>query len=270
MANKLSDLLAKDSTQRTVDDYERVCDDFVQFAGGARVITGFVVPEGTLNADYYFDCGPAEIVLELKQISAYRSQATIDQYFSDRLAEGKIKRFTKLPNGQIRIAPDSLSKSDWNHFYKRFRPSVSNDLQKAARQLRDTEQFLPPAAKRRVKGVILLNSGDFNLPTDLLHRLVEWKIKKEWRAGCFTSIDFVMCTTLDLFIGSQHPAHTRQIARTLEDSELCGAVMYLHNRWICYWAAAMGAVVDYQETDDLAEDRLDFSRPFAGKIRREA
>lgn len=32
----------------------------------------------------------------------------------------------------------------------------------------------------------------------------------------------------------------------------------------------MGAVVDYQETDDLAEDRLDFSRPFAGKIRREA
>jgi hypothetical protein len=139
MANKLKSLLSLPTLKRTVKDYESMYDDFVHFANGSRIDKKFAIPDGKKNADYHFDLDQFEIILELKQLNKYSKFNTVDQYFSEQLSKGKIKRFERLPNNEIRISPDSLGKSDWNDFYKRFRPSVSNNLKDAAIQLRDTE-----------------------------------------------------------------------------------------------------------------------------------
>jgi len=266
MANKLTNLLSLPTLKRTVIDYEEMYDDFVNFSGGSRISGKFQVPGGKKNADYHFDLEQFEIVLELKQLSKYSASGTVDQYFSKRLSEGKIRRFEYLPNNQIRINPDSLEKSDWNDFYRRFRPAVSNNLKDAAIQLRDTEGFLPPAQKRRIKGVMLINSGDFNLPTDLLFRLVEWKMKHEWKMEHFHSIDFVSCTTIDMYRENQHPLHSRHIARTTQDNDLVAAVHYLYDRWVYYAASALGLEVHYSERIQDEKVQPELGRPFAGKI----
>lgn len=265
MANALTALLTKSTLTRTDSDYERMLDDFVRFAGGVRLADQFLIPRGAQNADYFFDLEEVEIVVELKQLRAYRPAKTVDQYFSERLGEGKVKRFEELSNGRIRITPESLSASDWHRFYKCFCPTVSGDLNKAARQLKDTEGFLPAARGRRLKGVILLNSGNFNLPTDLLIRLVEWKLKREWRGGHFRSIDFASCVTVDMFRDGQNPLHTRHIARSGTDEVLVSGVHYLWDRWIHYGAAAMGGeIVPDAPLGEQAPP--DLSQPFRGKI----
>jgi hypothetical protein len=270
MANKLKSLLSLPTLKRTVKDYESMYDDFVHFANGSRIDKKFAIPDGKKNADYHFDLDQFEIILELKQLNKYSKFNTVDQYFSEQLSKGKIKRFERLPNNEIRISPDSLGKSDWNDFYKRFRPSVSNNLKDAAIQLRDTEAFLPPAQKRRIKGVMLINSGDFNLPTDLLFRLIEWKMKREWKMKSFRSIDFVSCTTIDMYKENQHPLYARHIARSTQDNALVTAVHYLYDRWIHYAALALGLEVHYcekvQDEDEDEDAKIDLSQPFLGKI----
>lgn len=241
-------------------------DDFVAFAGGFRISNKFEVPEGKKNADYFFDLQQLEIVLELKQISKYFNSNTVDQYFSKLLFKGKIKRFNKLSTNQIEITPDSLSKADWNDFYKRFRPAVSNSLKDAALQLRDTEDILPAARKPRFKGVIFINTGDYNLPTDLLFRLIEWKVKLEWKMARFSSIDFVSCSTIDMYKEGQNPLYARHIARSIQDKNLVAAVHYLYDRWIYYNASALGFNVSHNEKAQAQNKPLNLQQPFAGKI----
>jgi hypothetical protein len=263
--NALTSLLTKPTRARTVEDYETVYDDFVRFAGGARISQRFPVPRGHLNADYHFDLSNVEMIVELKQLNAFRRSKTVDDYFATRLREGRVKHFETLSNGKVRITPESLSVSDWNRFYKCFRPGVSNHLKMAARQLKVTDGFLPEASKRRVKGVAFVNTGDFNLSTDLLLRLVEWRMKREWRAGHFRSIDFVTCITTDMIHEGRHPLHGRHIARCSGDEVVRSAVEYLYDRWIYYGAAALGVDV----TRVIGTDAEDIGRdmaPFRGKI----
>jgi hypothetical protein len=266
MINKLTNLLSTSTPERTVKDYEEMYDDFVNFAGGSRIDKKFEIPVKKKNADYYFDLDQFEIILELKQLSKYSKFNTVDQYFLSHLSEKKIKKFEHLPNNRIIISPDSLEKPDWNDFYKRFRPSVSKNLTDAAVQLRDTENFLPPAQKRRIKGVMLINSGDFNLPTDLLFRLIEWKTKREWKMKNFRSIDFVSCTTIDMYKENQHPLYARHIARSIQDNDLVKAAHYLYDRWLHYAALALGLEIHYREGMQDEEIQTDLSQPFAGKI----
>jgi len=266
MANKLTTLLSLPTTKRTVNDYEEMYDDFIDFAGGSRISRRFVVPEGKKNADYHFDLELFEIVLELKQLSKFCESNTVAQYFLKRLSEGKIRCFEKLPNNKIRINPASLGKSDWNDFYKRFRPSISSNLKTAASQLRDTEDILPPAKKRRIKGVMLINSGDFNMPTDLLFRLVEWKVKREWKIGHFRSIDFVSCSTIDMHKDQQHPLYSRHIARSTQDNNLVEAVRYLFDRWVNYGASALGLEVHRSKRVLTENAQVNLNQPFTGKI----
>ena len=81
-------------------------------AGGVRVDQRFQVPEGTLNADYYFELDACDLILEMKQLHSFRPGETVDAYFSERLRQGKVKQYTDLGNGQIRIDPESLSRSE--------------------------------------------------------------------------------------------------------------------------------------------------------------
>lgn len=267
MANELSALLRTPPLQRRAPDYEKVCDDFVSFAGGSRVEKRFIVPRNTRNADYYFDQGDYDLILELKQISTFRPVDTVDAYFSARLREGKVKRFTPLGNGKIRIEPDSLTLSDWNHFYKRFRPSITTQLDKAASQLKATDAFLPATRARRIRGAMLVNSGDYNLSTDLLFRLVEWRVKDKWKNGRYSALDFVTCVTLDLLLEDRHPFHGRHIVRTMDDSMLEDAVTHLYDRWIHYGADAIGATVRFDPTTQVGDDPIKVSTPVRGKRR---
>src|SRR5262249_1670439 len=141
-----------------------------------------------------------ELVLELKQMWSYRPEETVDAYFSRIIGQGKLRSSRWLGPDRIQVGPESLSASDWRQFYQRFRPSVTGHLDQAARHLKATDRFIPaPQPERpRVFGVVLLNSGDFNLSTDLLHRLVEFRTKDKWRRGLYSRVDFVSCVSLDL------------------------------------------------------------------------
>ena len=113
---------------------------------------------------------------------------------------------------------------------------------------------------------MLINSGDFNLPTDLLYRLIEWKMKREWKNRRFSSIDFVSCATFDMYKNDQHPLYARHIARSKNDSDLVTAVHYLYDRWVHYGAAALGLAVSYQEGDISEAAKVNLTQPFIGKI----
>jgi hypothetical protein len=78
-----------------------------------------------------------------------------------------------------------------------------------------------------VKGIMLLNTGDYNLPTDLLARLIEWKMKREWHDGHFRSLDFVSCATVDLVRRGQNPFHSRHIVRSLADELVVDATRFV-------------------------------------------
>ena len=67
MTNKLTNLLSTSTPERTVNDYEEMYDDFVNFAGGSRIDKKFEIPDKKKNADYYFDLDHFEIILELKR-----------------------------------------------------------------------------------------------------------------------------------------------------------------------------------------------------------
>lgn len=188
------------------------------------------------------------------------------EYFSNLLSEGKIKTFKHLTDNQIRISPNSLDVADWQRFYNKFRPSVSKRLIRAARQLKDTEAFLPASSTRRVKGVMIINSGDYNLPTDLLFRLIECKMKHEWRRNNFSAIDFVSCMTVDMYRPGDNILHSRHIARTTRDSDIVEAIKHLHENWLKYVGAAMGLRIKARAGDETRGNLFDLSTPFVGKI----
>ncbi|EGF91715.1 hypothetical protein ABI_01450 [Asticcacaulis biprosthecium C19] len=251
-----------------MSDYESVYDDFVRFAEGSRIDHRFEIPPGTLNADYHFDRVNFDVILELKQIYKYGKEDTVDQYFSKRLEEGKLKNFIRLSNNQIRIEPKSLSESDWNHFYKKFRPSVAGQLDKAARQLKQTANFLPVTDKPQVCGVVLLNTGDFNMSTDVAFRLVEWHMKREWKRGSYRKIDFVTCVTMDFVQEGQTPLYGRHIARRVEDENVVEAIRYLYDRWIYYVAEGYGLTVEFDPNGVVEDTAPSLSPSMRGKLQK--
>lgn len=266
MTARIVHLLATPTTERAADAYEAMFDEFIGFAGGQRVSAMCVVPVGKQNADYHITHTTTDLLLELKQIAKYDSKNTVDRYFSDLLRQGKVKSVRDLGNGKVQIDPSSLTNSDWHRFYRKFRPSVEKGLREAANQLKDTMTFIPCSEKRHIKGVVFLNSGDFNLPTNLLYRLVERKAKLEWKQGNFKSIDFVSCFTVDMYTSTVHPLHSRHIARSTNDAEIVSAVHHLVESWLSYFATAFGMTVEKLTEAQSQESRLELSQPFGGKI----
>lgn len=270
MSNNLLNLLATPVAERSDYAYERMCDDFVKYAGGIRISDEYEIPHGAYNADYLFKLNEREIILELKQVVKYDKGLSVNEYFIEEINNGNVKYFRQVEKDKIEITPDSLSKSEWNKFYKNFRPSVTTNLKKAANQLRDTNKFLPTSKRPRIKGVFILNSGDYNLPTDLLFRLIEWKMKREWKMGCFRSIDFVSCTTIDMYKENQNPLYGRHIVRTMENSELSAAAKFIYQKWIEYASTQLGSEILKGElkTNSSEDLEIDTNTPFLGKLTR--
>lgn len=263
----LTALLRAPVAGRLAADYEAVFDDFVREAGGARITDLYAPPAGMANADYLLAFDGWELVLELKQMATYRPLQTLDAYFQTLLAQGRVRSFTRLDAGRVNIGPDDLSPQEWARFGKRFRPSVGTHLDKAARQLRDTNGFLPPPSKgvRRVFGAVLLNTNDFGVSTDLLHRLSAWKARQAWGLGRYRYLDFVSCLSMDLMEEDRHPLHGRHLARDAQDAEVGLAVWTLFDRWVRYGAAAVGAEVTF--TPDATRDEIRPNDRVVGKIR---
>jgi len=268
-ANALAGLLGKRSTTRSAADYEHMFDDFVVASGGGRVGDRFTLPPGLCNADYHFATADYDLLLELKQISAYRPQATLDAYFNKLLSLGRVRQATRPISGKLEIVPESLSERDWNRFYGKFRPAVSEHLRKAARQLKETDRHLPHSAKPRLCGLVLINSGDYALPLDLMFRLVEWRVKREWQAGHFSKLDFVSCLTVDFApLEGQHPLQGRHIIRPEPHPLLVGAVRRLYDDWLHYVANALGATVTFEPGASAPEPPLVLAGAYAGKLQR--
>ncbi|MBV1932810.1 MAG: hypothetical protein KUG71_13970 [Porticoccaceae bacterium] len=269
MSNILTELLKTPTSERKAPDYEAVYDDFVICAGGERVEIRISVPEGTANNDYVFDLEDCEILLELKQVTGHGRYKSVQDYFLNTLNKKRVRKLisTHGHGAEIRIALESLSKHEWRKFYENYRPSVSTHLKKSAKQLRAINNLLPSSNKPRYKGVLLINSGDLSLATDLMYRLVEWKLKKEWRMGKFTSIDFACCTTIDMYKEGQHPLYARHIARSLEDLELVAAVKYIYESWIYYVADGIGSTVTKNKVvQPVNSSSIDLTTSFSGKI----
>lgn len=265
MSNALTKLLESDSLKRTVGDYERTFDDFIAFAGGMRIEELYDIPADTLNADYLVEGVALDLVVELKQVNNYDRGNSANSYFDKLLRQGQVRNSRQLSPTQMRIDPDSLTTSQWNHFYRKFRPNIAGHLDKAARQLKSTAAFLPEMNRRRAYGVIMVNTGDFNLPVDLMHRLVEFHAKRKWKAGRFSHIDFVICVMMDMVRTGQHPLHGRCLVRTLGDAPLVEGVRQIFDRWIRYGAAAVDAQVEYN-LREVADAPLELSGSVTGKI----
>lgn len=266
MSNALTRLLETPSVTRTVEDYERTFDDFITFAGGRRLENAIDIPPNLLNADYLIETEAIDLVVELKQVNAYVKANSVDRYFETLLNQRQVRNRKQISATQVRIDADSLTTSQWNHFYAKFRPNVPRHLDKAARQLKATAMLLPAVSKPRASGVILVNTGDFNLPVDLMHRLVEFHAKRKWKVGRFSHVDFVMCVMMDMVKTGQHPLHGRCLVRTLEDAALAQGVHHLYDRWIRYGAAALGAEVVFEPTGRPEEAPLQLSGGVTGKI----
>jgi hypothetical protein len=267
MTSKLSELLCMPPSERTPQIYERMFDEFICSVGGSRVEDSFTVPAGKKNADYWVEFEGAELILELKQLAKYVPTKTVSDYFSDLINDGAVRSASPVSPGVLRVGPESLSAADWDRFYRKFRPSVESSLRHAAIQLKDTDGFIPRGGKRRFRGAFFLNSGDFNLPTDLLFRLVERKVKLEWKGGKYGALDFVSCATIDMFSSEVHPLHARHIARSTADRELVATVRWLYEAWLAYVGSVVGFVVEKVAEKEVAETRFtSLSAPFVGKI----
>jgi hypothetical protein len=256
MGNAYSELLKRPTAQRTAADYEAVFDDFIRFAGGERLEDRLDIPPDVQNADYHLLADPYELLIELKQMHTYRKEASIGAYFNALLAQGRVKTTQPLVIGQtLEIKPESLSEADWRRFYLKFRPSVTTHLDKAAAQLKATRAFLPraDAAKPFYCGAVLLNSNDYNVSTDLLLRLAEWRCKDKWRRGLYSHIDFVACLSLDLVQSGRHLLHCRFLVRRIEDTVLVEACRRLFDRWIYYGGEGLGAEVSFEPGGEAAD-----------------
>jgi hypothetical protein len=238
--NALADLLRLRPVDRRASDYERMFDDFVRYAGGERVDKLFALPSHVKNPDYFFRFANCDLLLELKQISDYRKGDTVDAYFSKLIMQGKVRTPVSAKGMRTQIEPNSLSHADWTQFYKKFRPSVSRHLEKAAKQLKQTDAALPSKPEHpRICGLLLINSGDFNLTVDQMFRLVEWRTKREWKNGNFSKLDFVSCLLVDLIRDDQNPLQGRHIVRPEPGLLVPHVVHYVYDRWIHYFATAI-------------------------------
>jgi hypothetical protein len=267
MTGRLRQLLAEAPLSRRPEDYEAVFDDYVAFAGGHRVTDTIRIPPDTQNADYLLENPEWDCVVELKQVSKYEHGRTVDRYFAELYRQGLLRAVENLGSGKIRITPQSLSHDQWMAFYDKFRPGVADAIEQANRQTRATLRLLPQSTKRRLSGVIILNSGDYSLPTDLLFRFIERKTKKEWRANHLRSIDFVICQSIDLFHPEQHPLHGRAIARPDADDILKHGVFEIFEQWVAYVNAELGTQVQVRQDDETAGMVNAVDRAFIGKLR---
>lgn len=245
-------------------------DDFVVSAGGGRVGDRFDLPGHVKNPDYHFAFDDYGLLVELKQVSAYRPADTIDAWFNKLLRTGRIRPPIPPAGERLWIEPDSLSKADWAHFYGKFRPSVTKHLTRAAQQLKQTDLRLPPPrVGPRLCGLLLINTGDYNLPLDLMFRLVEWRVKREWHRGQFSKLDFVTCLTVDFAPrAQQHPLQGRHILRPSPHLLLGRAVWHLYDRWLHYFANAIGATVELHPGPAGQDPPPDLTGAHSGKLRR--
>jgi hypothetical protein len=270
MAGLFRELLAKDTLARDVRDYEDVYDDFIRYAGGVRVSERFNIPKNQHNADYYIECEGYDCIVELKQVQKYLTDATIDSYFDQLWRNGELRN--AFPHAQpgmsIKIRPEDLTPRQWRRFYEKFRPGVRKALDKANSQLSDSDKFIPRRHHRRVRAAIILNTNDYNLSTDLLFRIVERKVKLEWRANHYRSLDLVVCGAIDLFRRGQNALHARRIVRSIEYSVLVDAAWFINDRWIRYVASELGMEVTYSEDgNDVAPPPVEMLPAFEGKLR---
>lgn len=267
--NALSDLLQRPTLSRRAPDYERVYDDFIRFAGGDRISDLYTVPPGFQNADYHLVIDAFDLVIELKQMNTYRSEQTVDAWFNGLIQRGRFRGAPTRPGIRLEIGPDSFLAEDWRRFYLKFRPSVTGHLDKAASQLKDTARVLPlPSDGRpRLFGAVLMNTNDFNLSTDLLHRLAECRVREKWKRGLYSHLDFVFCTGVDLAQEGRHPLHSRGMIRSAEQPQLSAALRFLFDRWVRYGAVAVGAKVSFTP-GDLGGDPIRSDTLVVGKLRR--
>lgn len=267
---KIAELLAMNPSLRTPEVYEAMYDEYIESAGGCRVDSTYTIPVGKKNADYRIESDFHDVLLELKQLTKYVKSDTVSSYFAGLLAAEKVIGAPSTTSTSLRISPASLSHEEWNRFYQKYRPSVETSLRKAAVQLRETDEFMTQSSKRRLKGVVFLNSGDYNLPTDLLFRLVESKVKREWKEHKFKSIDFVACVTVDMYCPETHPLHSRHIARSLADRSVVDTIRQLHEKWLSYVACGFGHEVKRAELDATPDAPREIPLSFAGKIQWKA
>lgn len=253
--------------ERRSADYEDMFDDYVAWAGGRRVAELVDLPPGANNADYVFEGDDWRLVVELKQVDKYDAAKTADAYFGELHSKGMLRTWEDKGSGKITIGPASLTTKQWHRFYDKSWPQIPGALTKANRQLRQTAGLLPPTEKRQLGAAFLVNTGDYNLPTDLLYRFVERKVKKEWKGGAFRSLDFVACQSLDLYHPDQHPLHARHIARDGKDAAIREVASWTFERWVAYANAELGtnAQVNWAATDEPLDLRLDLT--FKGKLR---
>jgi len=267
MTGELHRLLSMPTLERRPADYEAMFDDYVTWAGGRRVTDLVELSPGTLNADYVFESKDWRLVVELKQIAKYDPAKTANAYFAHLHRKGMLRTWKDNGAGKINIGPESLSIKQWNRFYDKSWPQIPEALTTANRQIRVTAGLLPPTQKRQLGAAVLLNTGDYNLPTDLLYRFVERKVKKEWKGGAFRSLDFVVCQSVDLFHPDQHPLHARHIAHNAADLVVRHAASWSFERWVAYANVELGAEasVNWDIADAPLGLRLDLT--FPGKIR---
>ena len=267
MSGNLRSLLEKEATARTTEDYERVFDDFVADIGGKRFVDAFAVPQNMKNADYYIERGDHALFVELKQIRTYEPSNTfLHQTFRFMSEHGGMELPIKGTN--LAISGKNSDKSQWLKYYDKLRPSVHADLRTANRQLGDSVRLAAASHRRAIKGVLIFNTADFNLSTDLLFRIIERKVKYAWKAGKFRSIDFVMCGTIDMYRKGAHPLQTHQIARTLGDNFLVTAIERFWNEWITYATSDLGLKASKEFTKRCTIENVDYSASFAGKLQR--
>lgn len=267
MSGQLDQLLRTPTLSRRVTDYETMYDDYIAHAGGRRVIDAVTVPSGISNADYLVEAAGHECILELKQVAKFDDDRAPERYFAEMYRTGDLRTYETLSATQIHVTPESLTRKQWHRFYDKCRPGIPDALVTANGQLRATEALLPHSAKPRLRGVIMLNSGDYHLPTDLMFRLIQRKMTKEWRGGHLRAIDFVTCKSVDLFHPDQHPLHARHIVRPGADDALKDVVRCLFESWVAYVNSELGAdtVVGPSVQDDGQGNRVDLA--FKGKLR---
>lgn len=266
MVNALRSLLEIDPSIRRVDAYEGVFDDFIAFSGGCRVTDIAQIAKGVKNADYVLEADEARLIIELKQISKYDRVKSVDEYFSDLLRQGRIISPPPMGSRKLHIGPGSLSPSEWTRFHREFRPRIPKSLDTAARQIKATPKILPLTTKRTIGVAILVNTGDYNLPVDLMFRIVERHAKAKWKVGRFSSLDAILCLSMDMLKNGQHPLHGRAIARDAADKQVAGSAHYLFDRWVHYGAAAVGASVQFTP-GLLTADPFQLGGGIDGKIR---
>jgi len=266
MSGQLRRLMAMPTVERRASDYEAVFDDYVAWAGGRRVVELVEPPPGADNADYVFEGDDWRLVIELKQIDKYDAAKSASAYFGDLHAKGMIRTWKDKGPGKITIGPESLTTKQWHRFYDKSWPQIPAALTKANRQVRETAALLPATRKRQLGAAFVVNTGDYNLPTDLLYRFVERKVKKEWKGGAFRSLDFVACQSVDLYHPEQHPLHARHITHDAKDAVARQVASWTFERWVAYANAELGteATINWGAADQPFDLRLD--RTFLGKM----